>query len=251
MSHIVILGVVVIVFLGALTRTMFAFGESVISMPLLALLPVQLHTSISLMGFASLTVALLTTSTGWHDIHRDALISLVLGALMGIPMGLAMINLVAPTIIIAILGVTLVCYGAYSLIQQSWFSQDASSTLRAPRWGILFGFISGLFGSAYNFTGVPVAVYGSLRQWNPEKFRSTMQAYFLTSGTFIVLGQGLNGMWSTNVLILYLYSLPSVAVAFLVGNMIHRRIPTETFQRYVFLLITALGTILCVKSVIT
>lgn len=52
--------VVLAVFIGALMRTMFGFGEAIVSMPLLALLPIPIHTSVSLIGLAGLTVASLT-----------------------------------------------------------------------------------------------------------------------------------------------------------------------------------------------
>src|SRR6185312_538338 len=59
----IIVAVVVVVFAGALMRATFGFGEAVVSMPLLALLPMSLHTSISLIGLAGLTVAGLTITS--------------------------------------------------------------------------------------------------------------------------------------------------------------------------------------------
>ena len=250
MSSTLILAVVGVVFLGALTRTTFGFGEAVVSMPLLTLLPVDLHTSVSLMGLVGLTVAVLAVTTGWRHINRTALIPLVLAALVGIPVGLVMVTFTPTAVITGLLGVALVAYGIYSLTRHLFTSKETHSRLNHQRWGLLFGFASGVFGSAYNFNGVPVAVYGSLRGWHPEHFRSTMQAYFLLSGTLIVTGQGISGMWNAKVFTLYLFSLPALATAIIVGTILHRRIPTAKFQRHVFLLITALGTVLFVKSII-
>jgi len=72
MSITLILTVITVVFLGALTRTAFGFGEAVVSMPLLTLLPISLHTAVSLMGFVGLTVALVAVGTGWRHIDRTA-----------------------------------------------------------------------------------------------------------------------------------------------------------------------------------
>src|SRR5699024_11947186 len=88
MSITLILLIIAAVFIGALVRATFGFGEAVVSMPLLALLPIDLHTSISLIGLAGLTVALFTVISGWHHIDRPILIRLVIGALIGIPVGL-------------------------------------------------------------------------------------------------------------------------------------------------------------------
>ena len=84
----------------------------------------------------------------------------------------------------------------------------------------------------------------------PHATSATMQAYFLISGTLIVAGQGISGMWNVNVLTLYLSSLPAMVAAFLAGTMLHRRISSAKFQGYVFLLITILGVVLFIKSVI-
>ena len=249
MSIALVLAVVFIVFLGALTRTTFGFGEAVVSMPLLTLLPVQLHTSVSLMGLVGLTVGSLAITSGWRHIHRKALIPLVFSALVGIPIGLVMVTVVPTNVMTALLGVALITYGTYSLTRHFLITTQPRDRLHHPLWGLLFGFTSGVFGSAYNFNGVPVAVYGSLRGWHPNNFRSTMQAYFFISGTLIVTGQGFSGMWNMHMFTLYLCSLPAMVAAFAVGNVIQRNITTAKFQRYVFLLITTLGVLLFFKSV--
>lgn len=250
MSIQLILAVVFVVFLGALTRTTFGFGEAVVSMPLLTLLPVNLHTSISLMGFVGLTVAVLAVTTGWRHINHKALIPLVCAAIVGIPIGLVMVTIVPTRIITGLLGIALMSYGIYSVTRHLMISTDVKDRLHHPLWGLLFGLASGIFGSAYNFNGVPVAVYGSLRGWRPQMFRSTMQAYFLISGTLIVAGQGMSGMWNANIFTLYLLSLPSMLAAVIVGSILHRNIPTAKFQRYVFFLIIILGAVLSVKSLV-
>lgn len=250
MSTTLIIAAVCVVFLGALTRTTFGFGEAVVSMPLLTLLPIHLHTSIALMGLVGLTAAIVAVQTGWRHIHRKALVPLILSAIVGIPVGLVLVNVVPTKAITGLLGVALFAYGAYSYTRKRLASKETLEKLHNPRWGLLFGFASGVFGSAYNFNGVPVAVYGSLRGWQPHNFRSTMQAYFLLSGTLIVTGQGISGMWNAHVFLLYLYALPFLALAVLVGTMLHRKIPTDRFQRYVFLLISTLGVVLFGKSIV-
>ncbi len=250
MSVLLILAVTIVVFLGALTRTTFGFGEAVVSMPLLALLPVHLHTVIALMGLVSLTVAAVTVTTGWRFINRQELIPVVIAALMGIPVGLWMVTAVPSNLVTGLLGVALIVYGAYSLSRTPVASYAAPDRVPLTIWGLVFGFASGVFGSAYNLMGVPVAIYGSLRGWHPRNFRSTMQAYFLISGTMIVTGQGISRMWTMNMVRLYVFSLPAIAAAVLVGTILHKNIPTAKFQRYVFLLVTVFGALLLIKSTI-
>src|ERR1700759_2958578 len=87
MTAMMIILVVVIVFAGALMRATFGFGEAVISMPLLTLLPISLHTSISLIGLVGLTVAGMTISSGWRHIERSKLIWMCIASALGLPVG--------------------------------------------------------------------------------------------------------------------------------------------------------------------
>lgn len=247
MSTTVIILVIAAVFVGALMRATFGFGEAVVSMPLLALLPIELHTAISLIGLAGLTVAVLTVSTGWRHIDRQALIRLAIATVVGIPVGLVLVTF-APAIVITVaLGTFLVVYGFYSLTKPILTKTSGRALLNRPVWALPFGFAAGMLGSAYNFNGVPVVVYGTMRRWEPNRFRGTLQAHFLLSGIMVVSGQALGGLWSTDLFILFGLSLPVILIATLLGVFIHRRIPSNKFERYVFILIILLGALLLVN----
>ena len=67
MDYSVLFFVMLAVFLGSLMRATFGFGDSVISMPLLALLPIPFSTSVALVGLVGFTVALFFAVSGWKD----------------------------------------------------------------------------------------------------------------------------------------------------------------------------------------
>lgn len=247
MNITLILLVIAAVFLGALIRATFGFGEAVVSMPLLALLPIDLHTSISLIGLAGLTVASFTVISGWRYVDRPALTRLVIGALIGIPIGIFLVVRVPASIITIGLGIFLTVYGAYSFVKLMIANGNIKPRFKAKFWSLPVGFISGVLGSAYNTHGVPVVVYGTLRRWEPRRFRGTLQAHFLISGVFIVIGQALGGLWTEDLFVLFGFSLPLIIIATLLGTFLHRRIPNEKFERYVFLLILILGVLLLVN----
>jgi uncharacterized membrane protein YfcA len=242
-----ILLVIAAVFVGALMRATFGFGEAVVSMPLLALLPIDLHTAISLIGLAGLTVAGLTVSAGWRHVDRSILIRLAITTLIGIPAGLILVTFAPAFVITAALGFFLIAYGAYSLAKPILTKTSQRPLLNRPVWSLPFGFAAGMLGSAYNFNGVPVVVYGTIRRWEPEQFRGMLQAHFLISGILIVSGQALGGLWTKNLFMLYGLTLPAIIIATLFGVFLHRRIPSKKFERYVFLLIILLGALLLVN----
>src|SRR5690606_37892692 len=116
--------------------------------------------------------------------------------------------------------------------------------LQAKCWAVTAGIVSRTLGSAYNYHGVPIVVYGTLRRWNPKRFRGTLQAHFLISGIFIVVGQALGGLWTQDLFFLFGLSLPAIIIATLLGIFLHKRISNEKFERYVFLLLVVLGALL-------
>lgn len=213
MTTTLIVLVVASIFIGALMRATFGFGEAIVSMPLLALLPIDLHTAISLTGLAGLTVAMLTVVVGWHHIDRPALIRLAIGVLVGIPGGLVLVTMAPASVVTTGLGIFLIAYGAYSFARHSFTRTDVRPRLNAKYWSLPVGFVAGVMGSAYNSHGVPAVVYGTLRRWEPERFRGTLQAHFLISGIFVVVGQALGGLWTANLFTLYGFSLPAILAA--------------------------------------
>lgn len=243
----IILLVISVVFLGALMRAIFGFGDSVVSMPLLALLPVDLKTSIALVGLTGFSVAVLAILSGWENVDRPVLKQLSIGTLIGIPVGLLLVTLAPQFIFTLILGIFLIFYGVYSLTKTKIGKVQEPSWITRPIWANIFGFMSGTLGSAYNMNGIPIVVYGTLREWEPIVFRESLQGHFLISSSLIILGHFLGGFWTKELLVLYLFSLPLTLLAHQIGKVVYGRIPTHKFERYIFFLIIFLGISLLIN----
>jgi uncharacterized membrane protein YfcA len=134
-----------------------------------------------------------------------------------------------------ILGLVLIGFGLYNLFG-----------LRLPplKKGYLvfpFGLIAGILGGAYNTNGPPVVIYGVMRGWGKERFRATLQGYFLISSALIVFGHGISGLLTRLVLIYFLGSIPVVILAVLLGHWMVQKISGEHFNRVINLFLVAAG----------
>ena len=87
-----------------------------------------------------------------------------------------------------------------------------------------------------------------LRNWNPERFRATLQGYFLPAGTLTMLGQVSAGLWTRNVWEIYLSAIPVIGLACLLGVFLRRRISSAGFTRLVRLLLVAIGVLLILQA---
>jgi uncharacterized membrane protein YfcA len=91
-----------------------------------------------------------------------------------------------------------------------------------------------------------VVLYGALRRWPPERFRATLQGYFVPAGLLIWIGHALAGLWTRRVLTLYVLALPLLLVTIPLGSRLHRRIPAQRFEQALYVLLIGLGGLLLV-----
>jgi len=233
----------IILFLSTFVRSAFGFGDAVIAMPLLSMI-IGLQLATPLIAFIAATISLIIVVKDHKHIDFHVTWRLVISSLIGIPFGLLLLKGVSDNWAKLILGVCIVLFGLYNFIKPSLRLDDKRGII-----SLFAGFLAGILGGAYNTNGPLVVIYGKLKQWSPEKFRNTLQGYFLFSGFSILIGHGLAGLWTTEVLKLYLFLLPVVLIAIVTGDHIHKRISGDRFNQIVNILLIFIGLILFLKSV--
>lgn len=243
MDFTLILLVAGAVFLGSLMRATFGFGDSVVIMPLLALLPIPFSSAVALIGLVGFTVALFFASSAWKYKDPIVLKKLSIAALAGIPFGLLLVRIANQEWISLFLGLILITYSIYSLSGSETRQKNLEMTFENTNYSLPFGFASGMLGSAYNMNGIPVVLYAATRNWTPSEFVGNVQSHFIVSSTLIVLGHFLSGFWTKEVVIYYISSLPAIVLAVWLGNQLYNKMDTDKFKRYVFYLILFLGVL--------
>jgi uncharacterized protein len=214
--------VVAVFFLATLVRATLGFGEALIAVPLLAFaLPVEIVAPIATL--ISITVAAVVTARNWRQIHLRSAVTLVLTSVIGIPIGLLMLRRVPEPIVKSTLGALVAAFAVFSLANRR------PRQLTGDRFAWLFGVSAGVLGGAYGMNGPPLVVYGTLRGWTPERFRATLQGYFLPASVLGMIGYSAAGLWTRDVTRYYLLSLPGVIVAIALGDSVARRIDARRF----------------------
>ena len=234
-----ILLVMLVLWLATFLRSAVGFGDALLAMPLIALL-VGIQVATPLVAWTGLATSVLILSTSWRRVELRTFWRLTLASLVGMPFGIWLLQHGDERIVSLLLGLLLMGYGAYSLYRPTL------PYLPNERWAFPFGFVAGVLGSAYNTSGPPVIIYGTMRRWPPDLFRATLQGFFLVSNMIVIAGHGLAGLWTQEVLLLTLLSLPVLVTAVIAGAMVNRRIPAAQFARVVYLLLIILGAIFIV-----
>ncbi|MDD8026218.1 MAG: sulfite exporter TauE/SafE family protein [Acidobacteriota bacterium] len=233
--------VLTIVFLAALVRGAFGFGDALLGMPLLALF-VPLTFATPLMALIGPTIAVLILLREWKAIDLRGTAVLIVSTIAGIPLGLMVLKRADAQLVNIVLAAVIIFFALYNLLRPGLLR------LRTDRSAPLFGLVAGVLGAAYNTNGPPVIFYGALRGWPPESFRATLQGYFLPTGTAILIGQGIAGLLTAPVMKTYLYALPCLVLAVAAGRKIGALIPVRRHAGWIYALMLGAGLVLLLKT---
>lgn len=234
--------ITVVIFIATFIRSAFGFGEALIAVPLLALLiPVSVAAPLAML--VSVTVAAVVVAQDRAEVDVRSAGWLVLFTVPGIPLGLLLLVTVAEPVVEIALACAVIAFALYSLLSAR------PRELKNDRLAWLFGFSAGVLGGAYGMNGPPLVIYGSLRRWSPQRFRATLQGYFLPASLVGLGGYWLAGLWTSAVSGYYIWSLPGVAVAIVLGRVVNRRMNGDRFLRYIHVALVATGVVLLMRAV--
>ncbi len=229
-----------LIFFGSsFARSVLGFGDALLAMPLLVLV-IEPRIATPLFALIASTVALTMLIEHRQHIDLTATWRLVVASALGIPIGLLALKGGSEQMIKTILGILLILFGLYNLVR------PRLPALQREVYAYLFGFVAGVLGGAYNTNGPPVVIYGTLRRWPPERFRATLQGYFVPTGLFILTGHALAGLWTMQVFRLYACCLPLVFLALFLGNRVSQRLSVQRFQGIVYVFLIIMGIVLIV-----
>jgi uncharacterized protein len=234
--------ILAVVFLATFIRSAFGFGEALFAVPLLALrLPLAIAAPLAVL--ISITIAAIIVLQDWRKIHLRSTAGLVFATLFGIPLGVALLASSHQRAVLVGLAVIIISFSAYSLIG----ARPPELKTDQKAWLLGCGLLAGVLGGAYGMNGPPLAIYGAMRRWSPQRFRATLQGYFLPASLLGMIGYWLKGLWAPAVTHDYLISLPAAIPAILLGRTVNHRLRGESFLRYVYLGLLAIGVLLLIQ----
>lgn len=237
-----LLAVVAVAFLSALIRGLTGFGNALVAMPLLALFfPVRTATPVVALSATFMAIIMLARS--WRQVDFRSARLLVAASVCGIPLGLMFIKGAHEALVQGVLGVLIGGFCIHALLQ------PRQPRIHSRLWALVAGFSAGVLGGAYNTNGPPVVIYGTMRRWPPEKFRATLQGFFLPTGVVILCGHFLAGLWTRQVMIYTMASIPALAVGLLASWRLAPLVPRDRFEKLVQVVLLLCALVLLVKAV--
>jgi uncharacterized membrane protein YfcA len=230
-------------FAGALVAGLsgFAFGLVAASIWLYILTPLQTATLIIAFGLIVQGYAVwkLRRALDWKK-----LIPFMLGAALGVPVGVFILTWANPAHVRIGVGAFLVLYSLYALFRPAINPVRAGGAAADAGVGLLNGVLGGITGLA----GILVTIWCGLRGWPKDVQRTVFQpvavAIFLMSALWI----GAKGTVTAETVKLFLIGLPALLAGTWLGFRLFGRLNEAAFRKLVLVLVLVLVLLLASGS---
>ena len=236
------LSLVITTFAAAFIQGATGFGFALIAMPLLSEF-ISLQTAAPLTALMTLTSNFILCIYYRQSLDRNVVMNLLLGAMVGIPVGLLALDYFPTALMLMALGGIIVAYALYS------FVKPVIPTLKSKRWEYSAGFLSGILLGSFNLPGPPIILYGSSQRWPQEIFKGTLTSFFCVSVALVVLGHGLQHRISEEVIFQFWRAGPILMLGLFLGVALAKKFDPNIFRKVITLLLSAIGIRLIISGI--
>lgn len=200
---------------------------------LVAFVPLNLMMSIVLVGRAP------------REVDRALLFRTVLPLMaLGLPLGMLASKQVDSSILKRVFGALVIVLAVSALRARDDGSDPHTTSLKDRVLLLVGGIVHGAFA-----TGGPMAVY-VIGKHIVEKgpFRATLSGLWLVLNLVLVVSYVIDGSMTRETLLVSLKLAGALLVGLVVGEVLHRRVPTLVFKRLVWVLLACGGLALLVRG---
>jgi len=192
-------------------------------------------------GMAGQMLSVVTIRRGFDT---RVLIPLLLGAAIGIPIGVSILPLLDADLFKTLLGLALtICCpillasGRLPHIRADGKAGDG-----------LVGVIAGTMGGIGGFTGIMPTLWYTLRGFDKDRLRSVVQTFNLAALTTTMIVYAATGLATREMLPLFVLIVPAMLIPWWIGSRVYLGIDEITFRRVVLGLLAISGVAMLVAS---
>lgn len=169
----------------------------------------------------------------------------LLPALLGIPLGVTLLSVVSATLLKIVIAGFMLLYGGFFLLRRSLPRFERST----PVLDSLVGFAGGVLGGAASLSGALPTMWCAMRPWPKGETRAVLQPFNVVVLALTALLFLLNGLYTSETLVLMAIALPVTMVGAQLGLSVFRRLGDEQFRVLLIGLMFASGAILGLREI--
>lgn len=231
-----------VILLAAFTQGVTGFGSGLVAMALIPLF-LPLRDAVPIVALLSLATNSSIMFQMRHHIERRKVLPMVLGALIGVPIGVYALKTLDAGLLKLVLGSILVGYVIYAFTggdRRRWTVGDW--------WGLPAGTLGGVLGGAFNTSGPPVIVYVTLKDWDKDAIKASLQVFFVSISLTAIPAHILAGNIHTKHLPMAGVALPTLLLGVWVGAKVYDRIDSDAFRKVVLVGLAIMGGFYVVQN---
>ena len=239
------LAIAAVMVLAAFTvRGMSGFGAGMVGIPLLAFV-MPVHTAVPMFSILVLTLFVVISIRDWKAVVRDELRRLIVPTLLGVVLGIILLQQLDNRMLLKLLGGLLITYATYATAVQIFGLPQLNCS---HRWAFPVGFVGAVIDTVFSGGGgTLVVIYLHMRGVGRQPFRATVAVVWLVEMIARMIGYGAAGYYSWGTLLLCLILLPMMWAGTYAGEKIGNRISQETFSKILAALLALTGVMLLLK----
>ena len=179
-----------------------------------------------------------------HALNWRLLAPFLIGAAIGIPLGVAILSFANVQHVKIGIGVFLALFAAYGLLRPSFGPVRAGG-----QWldGAV-GFANGVLGGVTGIPGILVVMWATLRAWPKDVQRAVIQPFAVASFAMIALWLGGTGAITAQTIKLFLIGVPALLAGIWLGLRLYGTLDEDKFRRVVLVLLLVAGLLLVVPK---
>jgi uncharacterized membrane protein YfcA len=222
----------------------FAFGLVAAAVWLHILTPLQTASLIIAFGLIVQGVAVWKLR---HALRWQRLWPFLIGGIVGVPIGVAVLGWANPDYMRATVGAVLILYSLYGFARPTMPPIVAGGTPADTGIGLL----NGILGGATGLAGIIVTIWCGLRGWPKDVQRTVFQPIGVAIFALSAVTLGVSGAVNAETVRLFIIGLPILLAGTWLGLKLYGRVDDAGFRKIVLavLLVSGLGLVVSAKQV--
>jgi hypothetical protein len=240
-SNIWVLALCTVLF-AAFIRGLAGFGFALILAPILLLIlsPVAVVVINLLLSMLS-NILVLIRSFARIDIKR--VLPMALSSLLGIPVGVWIISVIAPSVLRVLIGVVIICFAV--LLAFGFRKAFAGERLSSG----VAGFFSGILSTSTSLGGPPVVLFMHSQEWPKEIIHPSLAGYFMLLGICSLGALSFAGHVNVETIITAASLAPALLTGTGLGIIVFNRVNARFFRGLSLAIVICAGLLGVVSGV--
>jgi uncharacterized membrane protein YfcA len=171
-----------------------------------------------------------------HALRWRLIAPFVVGGTLGVPIGTLLLTYIDAAYLRAGVGVLLVVYGIYGLVQPAFRPVSAGVAADGA-----VGFANGVLCGLTGLPGFIITIWCQLRGWSKDVQRAVFQPVMLAAMAITAIALGATGAVTLEIAKLYLLGLPAMLGGLWLGFRLYGKLDDAAFRRVILVLLLAAG----------